>query len=206
MAQLGGRLLAVEGDPQTLIPQLARRHDCGQVFANEDYEPTAVRRDAKVAAALADDGRELVPSKDKVLLHRDDVLSQTNTPYTRFAPYYNAWLRRLGADDRVLDDHDPAPLKAHFDPIVKGASNIPLARLGFDPVDLEGLSLYPGASGACRVMDEFVGKIGGRKNSRGCRVPVSFLSRCAKGLFLDQAVAENRSDIDTIWHIVNFRV
>jgi deoxyribodipyrimidine photo-lyase len=160
LAAMGGRLLAVEGDPNTLIPELARRHDCGQVFANEDYEPTATRRDATVAAALEADGRALVLSKDQVLLHKDEVLSKTGTPYTRFTPYYNAWLRRLGEDGRVLEDHDPAPLKAHFDRSIEGPSNIPLAKLGFDDIDLDGLSLYPGTSGAVRVLDEFIGNDG----------------------------------------------
>jgi deoxyribodipyrimidine photo-lyase len=160
LAKLGGRLLAVEGDPATVIPDLARRHDVGQVFANEDYEPAAVRRDTAIAEALARDGRALVLSKDQVLLHKNEVLSKTNTPYTRFTPYYNAWLRRLGQDDEVLRDFDPAPLKAHFDASVDGPANIPLADLGFDEVDLEGLSLYPGTSGARRVFDEFIGKIG----------------------------------------------
>ncbi len=160
LAKLGGKLLALEGDPAKLIPDLARRHDAARVFANEDYEPTARRRDEAIAEALARDGRELLLSKDQVLLHRDEVLSKSGTPYARFTPYYRAWLRRLGEDPAVLGDYDPAPLKSHLDGTVKGPSNIPLHKLGFDNVDLEGLSLWPGTSGARRVLNEFVGKIG----------------------------------------------
>jgi deoxyribodipyrimidine photo-lyase len=160
LARLGGRLLAVEGDPAEVIPALARRHGAGRVFANDDYEPAARRRDAAVGAALARDGRSLVLSKDQVLLHKDEVLSQSGTPYTRFTPYYRAWLQRLGQDDHVLGDHDPAPLKARLDASVPGPSNIPLARLGFDGVDIERLSLFPGTSGARRVLEEFTGKVG----------------------------------------------
>jgi deoxyribodipyrimidine photo-lyase len=159
LARLGGRLLALEGDPARVIPELARAHDAGRVFANEDYEPSARRRDAAVAAALERDGRALLLSKDQVLLHRDEVLSKSGTPYTRFTPYYRAWLQRLGQDERILGDHDPAPLKARLAAPAQGASNIPLARLGFDAVDLEGLSLYPGTTGGRRVLREFEGKI-----------------------------------------------
>ncbi len=159
LAKLGGKLLALEGDPKEVIPGLARRLDAGRVFANEDYEPPARRRDDAIAAALAREGRELLLSKDQVLLHKDEVLSKSGTPYTRFTPYYNSWLQRLGQDNAILADHDPTPLKAAFDTSVKGDANIPLERLGFEAVDLEGLSLYPGTNGACRVFDEFAGKI-----------------------------------------------
>lgn len=159
IARLGGRLLALEGDPKQVIPELARKHEAARVFANDDYEPPARRRDEAIAEALARDGRELLLSKDQVLLHKDEVLSKAGTPYTRFTPYYNAWLRRLGEDRDVLDDYDPAPLRAHFDASVQGPSNIPLDKLGFDDADLEALSLYTGTSGARRVFDEFAGKI-----------------------------------------------
>jgi deoxyribodipyrimidine photo-lyase len=159
LAALGGKLLAVEGDPRRLIPELARRHDAACVFANEDYEPAARQRDDAIAAALARDGRELVLSKDQVLLHKDEVLSKSGTPYARFTPYYEAWLQQLGQDERVLADHDPAPLKANFASSVAGKSNIPLATLGFDEVDLDGLSLYPGTEGGRRVLAEFTPKV-----------------------------------------------
>jgi len=158
LAKLGGKLIALEGDPKTVIPDLARRLDAGRVFANEDYEPSARRRDAAIADALARDGRALLLSKDQVLLHKDEVLSKSGTPYTRFTPYYNAWLQRLGHDEQALSDYDPAPLKTHFGDPAEGRSNIPLAQLGFDEVDLDGLSLYPGTSGGRRVLDEFIDK------------------------------------------------
>lgn len=159
IGKLGGKLIAIEGDPQAVIPALARRHDCGRVFANEDYEPSARRRDDAIARTLGHEGRALVVSKDQVLLHKDEVLSKSGTPYTRFTPYYRAWLRQLGQDDQVLSDHDPTPLKARFDGAVDGPSNIPLTKLGFDGVDLDRLSLYPGTTGAHRVFDEFIGKV-----------------------------------------------
>ncbi len=160
IARLGGKLIALEGDPSRVIPDFARRIGAGRVFANEDYEPSARRRDQAIATALARDGRDLVLSKDQVLLHKDEVLSKSGTPYTRFTPYYNAWLHRLGQDDEVLGDYDPAPMKENFDASVDGVPNIPLDQLGFDEVDLENLSLYPGTTGARRVFDEFRGKVG----------------------------------------------
>jgi deoxyribodipyrimidine photo-lyase len=159
LAKLGGKLLAFEGDPKKLIPDLARRYDAGRVFANDDYEPSARRRDEAIGAALARDGRALLLSKDQVLLDKDEVLSESGTPYLRFTPYYKAWLRQLGRDKHVLSDYDPTPLKAHLASSAKGPSNIALARLGFDEVDLDGLSLYPGTTGARRVFREFTGKV-----------------------------------------------
>ncbi len=159
IAALGGKLLTLEGDPRRVIPELAQRIGAERVFANDDYEPAARRRDEAIAQALADDGRALLLSKDQVLLHKEEVLSQSGTPYTRFTPYYNAWLRELGRDQRILGDYDPAPFKSRLDASVPGPSNLTLAQLGFDEVDLESLSLYPGTQGGRRVLDEFVGKV-----------------------------------------------
>lgn len=159
LARLGGKLLVLEGAPESIIPDLAQRHDAGRVFANDDYEPLARRRDSAIAAALSRDGRQLVLSKDHVLLHKNEVLSRANTPYTRFTPYYHAWLRQLDMDERVFQEYDTASLKAHFAPSVSGESDIPLARLGFGEVDLESLGLYPGTTGARRAIDEFAERI-----------------------------------------------
>lgn len=166
LAKMGGKLLALEGDPKKVIPELARRHDVRRVFANDDYEPEARRRDDAIGEALAREDRELVLTKDQVLLHKDEVLSQSNAPYTRFTPYYRAWLKRLGEDEGVLRDFDTAALGKHFGTPPTGPSNIPLARLGFDEIDLDGLSLYPGTSGARRVFREFLGKIGDYMKTR----------------------------------------
>ena len=157
-AKLGGGLLVREGDPATLIPALAAEHDAARVYANQDYEPYATKRDGAIADALQRDGRELVLSKDHVLLHKDDVLSLSNTPYARFTPYYNAWQRRLQADPDALSDHDPAPFK---DRLAKphGAGNIALKTLGFEPIDLERTGLPPGTTGGRRMLMDFIGQI-----------------------------------------------
>lgn len=58
LQQLGGHLLVRHADAATALPQLAAELGVDAVFANHDYEPQAIARDAAVAASLKADGRQ----------------------------------------------------------------------------------------------------------------------------------------------------
>jgi deoxyribodipyrimidine photolyase len=49
---LGGDLIVLHADAAEAIPRLAAELQVDAVFANHDYEPQAIARDATVAAAL----------------------------------------------------------------------------------------------------------------------------------------------------------
>ncbi|RYF33009.1 MAG: deoxyribodipyrimidine photo-lyase, partial [Comamonadaceae bacterium] len=85
-------LIVVHGSARTEIPRLARSLGVQAVFANRDYEPGALARDAKVRGALADAGIALHDSKDQAIFDRDELLTQAGRPYAVFTPYKNAWL------------------------------------------------------------------------------------------------------------------
>jgi deoxyribodipyrimidine photo-lyase len=65
------------------------------VYANRDYEPAAIARDAEVNRRLAGADSCLLDCKDQVIFERDEVLTQGGTPFSVFTPYKNAWLKRL---------------------------------------------------------------------------------------------------------------
>ena len=52
LRQLGGDLIVLHGNAATEIPRLAAELKADAVFANHDYEPQAIARDAAVADAL----------------------------------------------------------------------------------------------------------------------------------------------------------
>ena len=112
IAAQGGRLQIYYGNPIELIPQLALHFNVGVVYAGEDYEPNARKRDAQVAQVLAEQQRQLQLIKDQVVFAKDEVLSQKGTPLTVFTPYKNAWLKRLSVDD--LTTCDTAALSARW--------------------------------------------------------------------------------------------
>ncbi len=79
---------------QSEIPRLAAELGVDAVFANDDYEPQAIARDAAVAAALAADGRRCMSCKDQVIFEKGEVLTLAGKPFSVFTPYKNAWLKR----------------------------------------------------------------------------------------------------------------
>lgn len=94
-AARGGALFALHGDPRSEIPALAERLGAAAVFANRDYEPSAISRDAAVSAALLAAGRELRLSKDHVLFEEPEIRSAAGSGYSVFTPYKAAWIREF---------------------------------------------------------------------------------------------------------------
>ena len=93
----GGHLIVRHAAAVDELPALAAELGVDCVFANHDYEPAAIERDAAVAAALAAAGRQLRTFKDQVIYERSEVLSLAGTPFSVFTPYKNAWLPACAA-------------------------------------------------------------------------------------------------------------
>jgi deoxyribodipyrimidine photo-lyase len=145
---VGGGLHVLHGRSRQEIPALARRLGVDAVYANRDYEPAAVARDAAVAAALRSDGIRWRDCKDQVIFELEEVLTRGGEPFSVFTPYRNAWLARLGA--------------THTAPRTAGASPGRLARAGEAMPALESLGfarqelvIAPGMSGAARAWAAF---------------------------------------------------
>lgn len=93
----GSDLHVAHGRACDIVPALAQQWQASAVFANRDYEPAAIQRDAEVAQQLGLQPCTLQLFKDQVIFETDEVLSSTHRPYTVFTPYKNAWLKKLDA-------------------------------------------------------------------------------------------------------------
>ena len=91
--QKGFGLIVRHGNALEEIARLAQELHVQEVYANHDYEPVAIERDAKVRGALANAGIGLQTYKDHVIFERSEVLTQMGKPYGVFTPYKNAWLQ-----------------------------------------------------------------------------------------------------------------
>ena len=148
----GGGLLVLHGEARSEIPRLAATLKAGAVFANEDYEPDAVARDAAVQAALAGHGIDFIAGKDQVIFAKSEVLTQDGRPFSVFTPYKNAWLKRL--TDANLQPHAVAPAKGQL-AVVAGHALPSLEALGFEKTNLLELGIKPGVSGADALFADF---------------------------------------------------
>jgi len=108
LIEMGSDLLVRIGKPQEVWASLLQELDVAAVYANHDYEPYAIQRDAFVRDALS---RKRIPFhtfKDHVIFEKDEVLKEDGSPYTVFTPYSKRWLLKLQSQQRVLLDDDGA--------------------------------------------------------------------------------------------------
>ncbi|WP_443115674.1 cryptochrome/photolyase family protein [Herbaspirillum seropedicae] len=160
----GGGLIVLHGSAVTQIPALAAELDVQAVYANTDYEPAAVERDAAVAQTLAKSGAQLLSYKDQVIFEKDEVLTQSAKPFSVFTPYKNAWMSKLAAADGDFF-LKPYPVEKYLtalaSPPGKAGHALPSHRqLDFAPSNLQELKIPTGMSGAQSLLDEFLDRIG----------------------------------------------
>lgn len=182
---LGGGLIVRHAVAADEIARLAQALDVSAVYANQDPEPAALARDARVAGALHAQGRAWACGKDQVIFAHREVLTQAGSFYTVFTPYKNAWLKQLRPEH--LAPHDslgsgagrarfapppnlPAPVGSH-DARALDAAHPALPALGFTPVTLDDpalarTGLRPGASGAQALLDAFRPRLAAYANQR----------------------------------------
>ncbi len=171
----GGGLRVLHGDAAASIPKLAAELGVSAVYANRDYEPRAIERDARVAATLAEAGIAFHTRKDQVIFETGEVLTKTGTPFSVFTPYKNAWLARL--DAFFVKPYPVAKYAAHL-ARAPGAGMPALEELGFARTNLAGLSIPTGASGASALLRDFVPRMpdyGARRDFPSLKGP-SYLS------------------------------
>ncbi len=161
---LGGELIVLHAFADSAIPELAGELNADCVFANEDYEPLAIARDARVEERLAKHGIGFHRSKDTVVFAKNEVLTQAGGTYSVFTPYKNAWLKKIDDDDlKAYPIHECAHNFA-----VEGAIGEPpaLAALGFKRSNLKSLGIKAGESGAHALLEDFVTRIDNYQEAR----------------------------------------
>jgi deoxyribodipyrimidine photo-lyase len=161
LRRLGGCLIVRHALASQEIPQLAEQLGVEAVFANHDYEPAALQRDAKVAATLRATGRKWFSFKDQVIFEKTEVLSQSGKPFSVFTPYKNAWLKQLHSTG--LGTLQPYPVEPHPGQMVCPdgiAAALPtLSELGFEPDTAQELAVPAGMSGGQQLFDDFCGRL-----------------------------------------------
>lgn len=159
----GGGLIIVHGRAREEIPRLAATLRVAAVFANHDYEPQAVARDAAVARALRVLGIEFHTRKDHVVFEKDEVVNAGGRPFSNFTAYRNAWLKHL------------VPFFVAPYPVVKYARSLAamprtpvptLEKLGFEKTNFAQIGLPSGTSGARKLLADFLTRIDQYKERR----------------------------------------
>ena len=155
LSDMGGELIVLHGDPLVEIPRLAAELGVDAVYANRDYEPVAIARDADVKRRIA--SAEFLDFKDQVIFDRAEVMTQGGTPFSVFAPYKNAWLKKL--DPEHLHAWPVEDYATRLAPPRADGQLPTLQQLGFEATDLGKIALPTGMSGAQTLFRHFVEQI-----------------------------------------------
>jgi len=91
LAELGHPLIVRRGQPAEILPRLCREAGAQAVFANKQHEPPAQQRDERMAQALLRIGVGFEWFKDAVIWEEQEILTQSENPYTVFTPYAKSW-------------------------------------------------------------------------------------------------------------------
>jgi len=156
----GGGLHVLHGRATEAIPKLARELEVAAVYANRDYEPLAIARDAAVKDMLAAQGIAFHTRKDQVIFELGEVRTKAGEPFSVFTPYKNAWLAKL--DPFYVK---PYPVRKHAARLASGPATPvpPLASLGFEPAELP---IPAGMSGAAKLLADFRRRIADYRDRR----------------------------------------
>lgn len=152
LRKMGGALIVVHGDPLVEVPRLAVQLGVSAVCVNRDYEPAAISRDEEVKRRIPD--VEFLDFKDQVIFDRNEVMTQSDKPFSVYTPYKNAWLKKLG-----VVGVQSFPVEPYADHLARPSNvqKLPtLNQIGFETTDLGELSVPTGMSGAQQMFQDFV--------------------------------------------------
>ena len=161
-------LIVRHGRAMDEIPRLAQALGVQRVIASHDDEPQALARDAQVEQALARQRIAWASVKDHVVFERREVLTLSGGSYGVFTPYKNAWLKRLAQQPQALEVQPTRDLAGRLAAIPAQVQRpMPsLPEIGFEPMSPEDIRVPTGASGARKLLDDFLERIDGYSRQR----------------------------------------
>ena len=172
---LGGDLLVRHGNAETEIVRLASELGVKTVYCNRDYEPDAIKRDARVTDLLSETGIDFKSSKDQVIFEQNEILTAAGTMFSVYTPYNRAWMKACNGFQLKA-----YPVRKYLAALQKRAPEtmLSLDAIGFERTNLAELHVCPGAEGASAVFQDFLNRVDGyrdRRNFPGVKGP-SYLS------------------------------
>ncbi len=95
LQSLGTDLVVLYGNPVDIYKNLIEKWAVKNVYANHDYEPYAIERDAQISNLLKEKGIVFKTFKDQVIFEKNEVVKGDGKPYTMFSPYMRAYKEKL---------------------------------------------------------------------------------------------------------------
>lgn len=153
IAALGGRLILRRGDPQDLIPELARQHGIDEIYWNRSGEPAIDARDAVIANVLEAEGHRPHIVAAAGLVDAPRLLTGSGTPYKVFTAFWRAAQRDLAPAANLPRPERIEPVLPH--PASDGLASWQLRPSGRNWAAGFDTRWQPGEAGAAVRLDLF---------------------------------------------------
>lgn len=110
LAEAGGHLSVLEGDPSEVLPKFAARIGATQVMVTGEHSPHARRRDARLAALLGHQSVGMTSAGSCHVVAPGTLLTKAGTPSKVFTPFFRTWLAHVRSSHDVPSaTQAPAP-------------------------------------------------------------------------------------------------
>lgn len=123
------------GQPQEVFESLITKYNIAEVYTNHDYEKYGINRDETIRKLLNINSIAFFTFKDQCIFEKDEVLSNSGTPYTVFTPYSRKWKEKLTEND--LMHYNNIAFKENFLKVAIVSPNISLEQMGFQKTSIE---------------------------------------------------------------------
>jgi len=119
--------------PEKAFKKILNEFDVDSVYCNEDYEPSAIKRDKLISAFLNKKNIELKSFKDHCIFAKNDILKSDGKPYTVYTAYKNKWLSSL-----VPENISSIKIKKMVDKLfkIKPDKIVSMSELGFEELSV----------------------------------------------------------------------
>ena len=137
LAKEASGIYCKRGKPSVIWEHIINEFDIDTVYANEDYEPYAMERDAEIDVLLSRHGIKFKLCKDQVIFGKDEILKPDGKPYTVFTPYKNRWLSKF-RQSVIAEGTPTGPLRTDGHNYAGTGQAFPtMAELGFERSSLK---------------------------------------------------------------------
>lgn len=127
--ETGSSILIKKGTTNQVWESITTKFDVQEVHYNKDYEPYAIKRDAKTSEFLQSKSIISYGYKDQVIFEEKEITKSDGLPYTVFTPFKNKWLEKFNSI-RPLTEYDTSILFFNF---YKSNFTFPkLSEIGFE--------------------------------------------------------------------------
>jgi len=88
-------IIVYNGYVTEAFDSILKSYQIKSVYANHDYEPSAIKRDEKIKLLLGKKGVDFHTFKDQCVFEKGEVLKDDGKPYTVFTPYSKKWKQKF---------------------------------------------------------------------------------------------------------------